>query len=140
MDSTDRRTQYAAGMKAIGLHERALLSRMLDGAGDVRGLRGLPGVQVSLDHSDLTRRDLILAIAFEDLSEVEAVREYERRGIIVYERVSTSIYSKRMLESFGLTGAVRISPLHCNSPEDIDTFLQVTADIAEKAAAERVNV
>jgi len=78
---------------------------------------------------------LILAIAFDDLAEVDAVREYERRGVIVYERVSTSLYSRRMLESFGLTGAVRISPLHCNSPEDINTFLKVTADIAESAAA-----
>jgi selenocysteine lyase/cysteine desulfurase len=127
-------------MKAIGLHERALLSRMLNGAGEVRGLRDLAGVQVLLDHNDLTRRDLILAIAFDDLPEVEAAREYERRGVIVYERVSTSLYSKRMLESFGLTGAVRISPLHCNSPEDIDVFLQVTADIAEKVAVKGINV
>ncbi|MDN7182591.1 aminotransferase class V-fold PLP-dependent enzyme [Caballeronia sp. SEWSISQ10-4 2] len=133
-DSADRRSQYVAGIKAIGLHERALLSRMLNGQGELRGLRGLPGVQVLLDHGDLTRRDLILAIAFDDLAEVEAVREYERRGVIVYERVSTSLYSRRMLESFSLTGAVRISPLHCNSPDDIDTFLKVTADIAESAA------
>ena len=140
VDSADRRSQYAAGMKAIGLHERGLLSRMLNGAGEVRGLRDLAGVQVLLDHNDLTRRDLILAIAFDDLPEVDAVREYERRGVIVYERVSTSLYSKRMLASFGLTGAVRISPLHCNSPEDIDVFLQVTADIAEKAAVKGINV
>jgi cysteine desulfurase / selenocysteine lyase len=134
-DSADRRSQYVAGIKAIGLHERALLSRMLNGQGELQGLRELPRVQVLLDHGDLTRRDLILAIAFDDLAEVDAVREYERRGVIVYERVSTSLYSRRMLESFGLTGAVRISPLHCNSPEDINTFLKVTADIAESAAA-----
>lgn len=131
-DSLDRRMQYVAGMKAIGLHERALLSRMLNGTAGLRGLRMLPRVQVLLDDNDLTRRDLILAIAFDDLSEVDAVREYERRGVIVYERASTSLYSKRMLDSFGLTGAVRISPLHCNSPEDIDAFLQVTADITEQ--------
>jgi cysteine desulfurase/selenocysteine lyase len=93
-------------------------------------------VQVLVDHSDLTRRDLILALAFDDIAEVDAVREYERRGVIVYERVSTSLYSKRMLESFGLRGAVRISPLHCNSPEDVDAFLRITADIAETAALE----
>jgi selenocysteine lyase/cysteine desulfurase len=41
-----------------------------------------------------------------------------------------------MLESFGLRGAVRISPLHCNSPEDVDTFLRITADIAETVVSE----
>lgn len=100
----------------------------------MRGLRRLPRVRVLVDHEDLTRRDLILAVAFDDIDEVAAVREYERRGVIVYERVSTSLYSRRMLDSFGLKGAVRISPLHCNSPDDIDTFLRVTADIAESAA------
>ena len=55
----------------------------------------------------------------------------DARGVIVYERVSTSLYSKRMLESFGLEGAVRVSPLHCNSPADVDRFLQVTYEIAE---------
>jgi selenocysteine lyase/cysteine desulfurase len=132
--SSDRRTRYVAGMRAIGLHERALLSRILNGGRTLRGLRRLPRVRVLVDHEDLTRRDLILAVAFDDIDEVAAVREYERRGVIVYERVSTSLYSRRMLDSFGLKGAVRISPLHCNSPDDIDTFLRVTADIAESAA------
>ncbi|HEY4296555.1 MAG TPA: aminotransferase class V-fold PLP-dependent enzyme [Paraburkholderia sp.] len=133
--SSDRRKRFVAGMEAIGLHERALLSRLLNGTEELRGLRKLPGVQVLIDHSDLTRRDLILALAFEDIAEVDAVREYERRGVIVYERVATSLYSRRMLESFGLRGAVRVSPLHCNSREDIDTFLRITADIAETAAS-----
>lgn len=130
--ATGRRAQFVAGMEAIELHERGLLSRLLNGAPGVAGLRTQPGVKVFLDHEDLTRRDLILAIAFDDLAETDAVREYEKRGVIVYERVATSLYSKRMLESFGLRGAVRISPLHCNSPEDIDAFLRVTAEIASE--------
>jgi selenocysteine lyase/cysteine desulfurase len=60
------------------------------------------------------------------------VREYEKRGVIVYERVASSLYSKRMLHSFGLEGAVRVSPLHCNSAADIDRFLQITREISEE--------
>jgi len=59
-----------------------------------------------------------------------AVREYAKRGVIVYERIGTSLYSGRMLRSFGLEGAVRISPLHCHAPRDIERFLAVTAEIA----------
>jgi cysteine desulfurase / selenocysteine lyase len=85
---------------------------------------------VLLDHDDLQRRDLILAIAFAHLEHTQAVREYEKRGVIVYERVASSIYSKRMLESFGMDGAVRVSPLHCHTFADVDRFLDVTREIA----------
>ena len=59
------------------------------------------------------------------------MREYERRGVIVYERVASSLYSKRMLDSFGLDGAIRVSPLHCNSVADIDRFLLISRKISE---------
>lgn len=124
-----RRALFARGMERIGLHERALLARLLDGSDGVPGLRRIPGVTVMLDHDDLPRRDLILAIALAGLEHTQAVREYERRGVIVYERVASSIYSKRMLESFGMEGAVRVSPLHCHTFADVDRFLEVTREI-----------
>jgi cysteine desulfurase / selenocysteine lyase len=126
----DRRAQFARGMERIGLHERALLARLLEGSDGVPGLRRIPGVSVMLDHDDLARRDLILAIALKGLEHTQAVREYEKRGVIVYERVASSIYSKRMLESFGMEGAVRVSPLHCHTFADVDRFLEVTREIA----------
>jgi len=36
-----------------------------------------------------------------------------------------------MLESFGLEGTVRVSPLHCNSVGDIEKFLRITREIAQ---------
>lgn len=129
--SQDRRAMFVEGMRSIELHERALLARLLDGSAQVPGLRDIDGVNVLLDYPDLSKRDLIVSAAFERLTPAEAVREYERRGAIVYERVASSLYSRRMLESFGIDGAIRISPLHCHAPEDIDQFLRITADIAE---------
>lgn len=95
----------------------------------------MPGVTVLLDHDDLPKRVLILAIALEGLEHTQAVREYEKRGVIVYERVASSLYSRRMLESFGVEGAVRVSPLHCHTAEDVDRFLEVTRDISAAFAA-----
>lgn len=132
---SDRRALFASGMEHIGRHERSLLARMLDGSGAVAGLRGIAGVTVLLDHADLTRRDLILAIALKGLEHAQAVREYEKRGVIVYERVVASLYSKRMLESLGLEGAVRVSPLHCHTFDDVDRFLEVTQEICRAFAA-----
>ncbi len=127
----DRRSQFVDGMTAIELHERALLHRLLEGTDATPGLRHIDGVQVFLDAPDLARRDLILAIAIDGLEHTEAVQAYEQRGVIVYERVVSSLYSRRMLESFGLDGAVRVSPLHCHGPDDIDRFLRITREIAD---------
>ncbi|WP_298013033.1 aminotransferase class V-fold PLP-dependent enzyme [uncultured Castellaniella sp.] len=129
-DSRDRRDLFASGMTRIELQERALLSRLLDGGGSVRGLRHIPGVTVYLDYPDLSKRDLIVMIGMGDHDSSQVVLEYERRGVVVYQRTAGSIYSKRMLDSFNISGGVRISPLHVHTPEDIDRFLQVTAEMA----------
>lgn len=114
-------------------HERALLARMPDGTDQVPGPRVIPGVKVLADHPDLAQRDLIVATAFDKLAPKEAVCKYEKRGVIVYERVASSLYSKRMLDSFGIEGANRVSPLHCNSAADIDRYLTITPEMASAA-------
>ena len=58
-----------------------------------------------------------------------AVKEYYARGVTVFERVNTSLYSKRIIESLGLTGCIRVSPLHCHMVDEIDEFLRITQDI-----------
>lgn len=125
-----RRERYVEGMTRIVLHERALLHLMLEGCGGRSGLRHMEGIRVLMDGEDLTKRDLITGISFDNMDCAAAVKECEKRGVIVYERVASSLYSGRMLESLGLDGAVRISPLHCNSQTDIETFLDVTREIA----------
>jgi selenocysteine lyase/cysteine desulfurase len=134
-DATDRRARFVAGIERIELHERALLAALLDGTAQTPGLRALDGVQVFLDHEDLTQRDLILGIGFDGLDCTQAVVEYGLRGVTVYERVASSIYSKRMLESFGLEGTVRVSPLHCHTVAEMEAFLRVTREIAGVFAA-----
>ncbi len=132
--SANRRMLFAAGIERISLHERALLARMLYGSDSQAGLRSMPGVEVYLDHDDLSKRDLIIAIGIEGMECTEAVYQYGLRGVTVYERSAASIYSRRMLDSFGLRGAVRISPLHCHSPMDVDEFLGATQDIVQTNA------
>ncbi|WP_422088010.1 aminotransferase class V-fold PLP-dependent enzyme [Variovorax sp.] len=129
-DATDRRGLFVSGITHIELHERALLAVLLDGNENATGMREMRGVEVFLDHEDLTKRDLILGIGFDRIDCTQAVVEYAKHGVTVYERVATSIYSKRMLESFGIAGTVRVSPLHCNSVADVEKFLHITARIA----------
>lgn len=133
IDSEDKKTLYDEGMRRIHLHERALLYRLLEGSDEVPGLRHIDGVTVFMDIDDLSARDLIVAIAIENTDFTECVAEYQRRGVTVYERINTSIYSKRILDSLGLDGAIRVSPLHCHGTDDIDDFLRITAEIAKCA-------
>ncbi|MCI2056941.1 MAG: aminotransferase class V-fold PLP-dependent enzyme [Oscillibacter sp.] len=133
-DSPDRRTQYVEGMTHIHLQERALLWRMMEGTEAVPGLRHIPGVQVFLDNPSVENRDLISAVGIEGMDFTFLREEYYRRGVTVFERVNTSLYSKRIVESLGLTGAIRVSPLHCHTVEEIDRFLVITAEIAKEFA------
>ncbi len=126
-----QREQFEKGMQKIALHERALLSRLLNGTENTTGLREMQNLDVYLDYEDLTKRDLILAVNFKHIEPAEAVKEYDKQGVTVFERVNTSIYSKRMLESFDLEGAIRVSPLHCHSATDIDEFLVITKKMAD---------
>lgn len=129
---SDRKTLYKEGMKRIHLQERALLHRMLEGTEKVPGLRYIPNVTVYVDTDDLVNRDLIAAIGIKGIDLTQCVAEYQKRGVTVYERLNTSIYSKRILEALELSGAIRVSPMHCHGTDDIDTFLRITAEIAEK--------
>ena len=134
-DSDDRREQFVTGMTRIHLQEHSLLIHMMEGTDEVSGLRHIPGVQVFLDSADTVDRDLISAIGINGIDFTQLTAEYYKRGITVFERVNTSLYSKRIVESLGLTGAIRVSPLHCHSTQDIDDFLRVTAEIAATVKA-----
>ncbi len=131
IDSEDRREQYVEGMKRIHMHEQSLLDLMLNGTANAAGLRSIPGVEVYADDPDLSRRDLIVGIGFKNMSYSDAVLEYRKRGVIVFERLNSSPYSKRAVEAIGTTGAIRVSPLHCHTEEDIEKYLLITKEIAE---------
>lgn len=133
-DTENRRELFVTGMNHIHLQEHSLLIHMMEGTPEIPGLRHIPGVKVFLDSTDDVDRDLISAIGIDDLDMTQAVAEYYKRGITVFERVNTSLYSKRIVESLGLTGAIRVSPLHVHDTADVDDFLKVTAEIAREFA------
>lgn len=130
--STDRRELFVEGMTRIKLQERALLHRLLEGTEEIEGLRKLKNVNVYADNKDLTCRDLIVGIRFDNIECAKAAKEYEKRKVIVAPRLGSSMYSKRMVDSFGIEdGVLRVSPLHCHAMKDIDEFLLITKEIAE---------
>ena len=132
-DSADRREQYVEGMNRIHAHEQSLLKMMLCGTEKAPGLREIPGVVVYADDPDLSGRDLIVGMGFTNIPYSEAVLRYRSRGVIVFERLNSSPSSKRAVEASGTTGALRVSPVHCHTQEDIEKYLLITKEIAEEA-------
>ena len=129
MDGT-RRARFVAGMERIAEHERALLELMLEGTGEAVGLRHIKGITVKMDDPDLTQRDLIIGIEFDNMDVKKATVELEKRNVIAFERAADSIYSSRMVREFDSNGVVRFSPLHVNTPAEITQFLHVAEEVA----------
>ena len=49
---------------------------------------------------------------------------------MTFERLLSSPYSSRMLESFGLKGSIRVSPIHCHNLKDIEKFANLSLEDA----------
>ena len=129
-EETDRRILFETGMDRIANHERALLSLVMEGTDNMEGLRHMDGLKVQMDGADFNQRDFIIGVEFNNMSCEKAVEEYEKRGVITFERSASSMYSRRMVEAFDSKGVVRISPLHVNTVEEIEEFLKITKEIA----------
>jgi selenocysteine lyase/cysteine desulfurase len=135
-----RRELFAEGMRRIHLQERALLYRLLEGGDGVKGLRHIKGVKVLCDTDDLSGRDLIAAISIDGIGISQTVEEYKKRGVIVCDRVNTSMYASRILAALDLDGAIRVSPMHCHGYEDIDEFLRITEEIAREFGSRQIKI
>ena len=131
----DKKAQYLEGMRRIHLQERALLYRMLEGTDEVPGLRHIKGVVISADPQSVEGRDLIAGIRIAGMDIAALGKEYQKRGITTAPRAATSIYSKRIVEALGADhGLIRVSPMHCHGTADIDKFLTITKELAERFA------
>lgn len=129
----DRRAQIVHGMNRIHAYEQALLNRLLHGGGKQAGLKAIPGVTVHCVPDAPSDRDLILAITIAGQEPAVTTEKYRDKNVIVFERVATSPFSQRIMQDLGLSGIVRVSPMHYNTLEEMDQFLQITTDIAASA-------
>lgn len=130
-NSKDRRSLILSGMESIMLQERALLEYALNGSDGIKGLRKLKHVNINWfpEDEDLSTRALLLPISVKGKSIGEVSQYYLKNGIVVFERVRSNTMSRRILDSLKCEGIIRVTPLHCNSKEEIDRFLEVTKSL-----------
>ena len=117
----DRRARIEAAAAAIAAQEAALLTRLLHGHGNRRGLAAMPGVTV-LGGTGVAGREGVVSFTLDGMPSAALVAHLRDRGIRVHIRLNDH-YSGNVLGPLGLADCVRVSVSHYNSPEEVDRFL-----------------
>jgi len=127
-DSTNRRVRLITAMQKAENHERALLKQCLDGNAAHRGLLCLPEITLYGFADNMAEHDCVLALNIAGIPAPEAVQRYLDAGVAVHNRL-TDAYSRQVLGALGVESLVRFSALHYNTPDEVDHFLAVTAEL-----------
>ena len=134
-DSTDRRTQIVKGLEASEHHLQALLRRALHGTGKAKGLMDLSHVTLHGMTDDVSNRLCLVLFGLAGMDSYQAVELYNRARIRMHNRTRDA-YSMHTLDALGISEGVRLSACHYNTPQEIDRFLEVTAELGEMSAEE----
>lgn len=131
----EAQNDYERGMNAIHLHEKALLHFLVEGDQDQVGLKSMEGVHLHFIEDGIDHRDLIIGLTIGDEDPTVSTKRYAEKNVTVYERVSSSLYSKRMIDALQVKGVIRVSPIHLHSLDDMRTFLTITQELATRKEA-----
>ncbi len=127
-DANDMRGRIEAAGKAIHAHEKTLTDAMLDGTGNLPGLKELPGVTIIGGEENPAREGLV-CFSMEGIDAVDIVEKLNAQGIRTHTRKADH-YSGNILNPIGLQSAVRVSICHYNSLEEVAAFLSAMKTIA----------
>ncbi len=119
-----------AAMSWIENYERTLSKCMLTGRGQVEGVRSIKGMEL-YGVSDPTEVDLRVPTFTFNINDADpfAVAEYlwNKHAVAVLAEDGGGFYS-RTLKTYGRSIAVRASPTHFNTVEEVGSFLSSLAD------------
>lgn len=128
-NATDDRSRVVAAMQAINRHEAALLELLFHGRPGLKGLADHRAITI-VGRSSAENREGAVCFALRGYPSMELVAELDRRGIRTHYRLDAAGSSSReILKAIGQTDCVRVTVGHTNTPEEIETFLMVIADI-----------
>lgn len=128
-DSNDRRTKIEAAAEAIHAHESSLTDAMLHGTGNLPGLADMNGITV-LGGIDNPRREGLVSLRVEDITDIDLVQRLSDQGIRVHIRKADH-YSGNILEPLGLPSCVRVSLCHYNTTHEVAQFLTAMRGIVD---------
>lgn len=122
-NETDTRKRIEAAGKAINQLETDLTNALINGTGNVPGLRNLDKVTI-LAGPDNAAREGTVSFVVQGMCSEDVVRFLKNNGIRTHIR-RADYYSSNILAPLGLTDCVRISMCHYNTVREVEHTLEV---------------
>ncbi len=118
-----RREKFAAAAEAIKTQETILTNAMINGTGNLRGLKDLDNV-IIIGGVDNPAREGLVSMTVSGVPSVDVVKRLNNDGIRTHLRKADH-YSGNILDPLGLDGCIRVSMCHYNSVQEVSKFLAI---------------
>ncbi|MEX0317091.1 MAG: aminotransferase class V-fold PLP-dependent enzyme [Ruegeria sp.] len=128
-DATDRRARIEAAGRAIHAYETHLTDAMINGTGNLPGLRDMEHVTI-LSGADNPAREGLVSITVDGMASADVVTQLNEQGIRTHTRKADH-YSGNVLDPLGLSDCIRISLCHYNTEHEVAQLLAVLKNIRD---------
>ena len=128
-DQTDPRARVVAAGEAIHAHEKRLTDTMINGIGNIKGLKDMAEVDIIGGLENPARVGLV-CLTVKGQAAPDIVAKLRERGIRTHTRKADH-YSGNVLSPLGLDAAVRVSMCHYNTETEVAQFLTAMREIVE---------
>ncbi|MCC3861129.1 aminotransferase class V-fold PLP-dependent enzyme [Pseudemcibacter aquimaris] len=126
-NSADLRERLVAAGKAVMQHEKDITDLMINGTGDVKGLKDYDNVTI-IGGIDNPGRKGLVSFYVDGMDSVDVVSALSDRQIRVHVRKNDH-YSGNVLIPLNQPSCIRVSMCHYNTAEEIITFLKAIKEI-----------
>ncbi len=127
-EETEPRKRIEAAGRAIHDYETALTNALINGTGNLPGLRDMDNVTI-LAGADNPAREGLVSFVVSGVASPEVVTALKNQGIRTHARKADH-YSGNVLNPLNLADCVRISLCHYNTTQEIAEALGAIKDIA----------
>ncbi|KIC45352.1 NifS [Ruegeria sp. ANG-S4] len=126
-DATDPRARIEAAGQAIHAYETHLTQAMINGTGNLPGLRDMDHISI-LAGADNPAREGLVSIVVRDMPSAEVVTKLNTQGIRTHTRKADH-YSGNVLDPLGLSDCIRISLCHYNTEQEVAQLLAALKEL-----------
>ena len=127
-DATERGDRMREAGRAIHAYETHLTDAMINGTGNLPGLRDMDHITI-LAGADNPAREGLVSITVRGVPSAEVVTRLNTQGIRTHTRKADH-YSGNVLNPLGLSDCIRISLCHYNTEHEIAQLLAALKDMA----------
>lgn len=128
-DSDDARQRIEAAGVAIHAYETHLTNAMINGTGNLPGLRDMAHVQI-LAGADNPAREGLVSIVVSGMPSEQVVERLNNQGIRTHTRKADH-YSGNVLQPLGHSDCIRISLCHYNTESEVAGLLAAVKELGE---------